>query len=322
MRILVSGGMGFIGSAFIRRALREKDVDILNVDNLSDVTNPHTLDDVRAEYPHRYWHVVQDICDKEMMDLQVRGMDAVVNFAAESHVDRGNDDAIPFVRTNVLGVQTLLQAAQAAGVKRFLQISTDEVLGPNTTEESFGEDSPLLPRNPYAASKGAAELLCRAFQATHGYPVTITRSCNNYGPYQHPEKFIPRAITSVLRGRPIEVYGKGKQRREWLHVEDNVEAIWNIVRARSRHVGGIYHLSPPDVGQDLMNISVAHIILDELKKCGIKGSIRFVKDRPGHDERYSISSSITKLKHPDIEQGVRETVHWYVENRQWWRRFC
>lgn len=312
--------MGFVGSAFVRRALREKDVDILNVDNLSAVTNPHTLDDIKAQHPGRYSLAIGDICDGPAMESAMTDVDAVVNFAAESHVDRGNADALPFVRTNVLGTQTLLQAAWCAGVKRFVHISTDEVLGPNTTDESFDESAPLLPRNPYAASKGAAELLCRAFQATHGYPVTITRSCNNYGPYQHPEKFIPRAITNVLRGRPIEVYGRGLQRREWLHVEDNVEAIWSIVKSRSGH-GQIYHLSPPDVGQDLQNITVARIILDELKKSGIKGSMRFVKDRPGHDERYSISSCITHLKHPDIEQGIRETVHWYIRNESWWARF-
>lgn len=321
MKILVTGGMGFIGSAFIRRALREKDVEVVNLDILSDVTNPHTLDDVKAQHGDRYMFVFGDICDMPTVEDAVADVDAVVNLAAESHVDRSNADALPFVRTNVLGTQTLLQAAWAEGVKRFVHISTDEVLGPNTGDESFGEDAPLNPRNSYASTKAAAELLCRAMKETHGYPVTITRSCNNYGPYQHPEKFIPRAITNVLRGRPIEVYGKGKQRREWLHVEDNVEAIWSIVKSRSGH-GQIYHLSPPDVNQDLQNISVARIILDEMKKSGIKGSIRFVKDRPGHDVRYSISSSITTLKHPDIEAGIRETVHWYTKNENWWRRFA
>lgn len=314
MRLLVTGGCGFIGSNFIRYVLREHPEDeILNLDKLTYAGNPGNLRDVEDD--PRYLFLRGDICEEEdVRKAFAWGPEVVVNFAAETHVDRSITEPEAFVRTDVLGTFRLLRAAQEGGI-RFVQISTDEVYG-SITEGSFTEESPLRPNSPYAASKAGADLLVRSYVHTYGLDAVIVRSSNNYGPYQYPEKVIPLFITNLLEDKKVPLYGEGKNVRDWLFVEDNCRAIDLILR-RGRS-GEVYNVG---AGQEKNNLELTRAILALLGKG--EEYIQPVPDRPGHDFRYSMDC--TKLREMgwepryDFETGLRETVLWYRENEDWWR---
>lgn len=325
MKLLVTGGAGFIGSNFIRHILREHpEWQVVNLDKLTYAGNLANLKDV--EDNPRYRFVRGDIADRELVEklFQEEKFDVVVNFAAESHVDRSILDSSPFIETNVKGTQVLLEAARQHLVKRFVQISTDEVYGSLGSEGKFTEESPLLPNSPYAASKAAADLLCRAYYKAYGIPVIITRSSNNYGPYQFPEKLIPLMIRNALHKKPLPVYGKGENVRDWLYVEDNCRAI-DLVLQKGR-VGEVYN-----IGGDCekRNIEVVELICDVLaeklnRPNEFKKLIIFIKDPRGaaHDFRYALDC--TKIKEElgwklqvSFEEGMSQTVNWYLENQDW-----
>jgi len=304
-RILVTGGAGFIGSQFVR-GLRDADVTVL--DKLTYAGNRANLEGV----PHRFVH--GDVCDAELLSRIVPGHDLVVNFAAESHVDRSIEGAAEFVRTNVLGTQTLLQACLDAGVPKVVQVSTDEVYG-SIDIGSWDESAPVRPRSPYAASKAGGDLIAQAYAITHGLDVSITRCGNNYGPRQYPEKIIPLFITNLLRGRKVPLYGDGGNVRDWIHVEDHCAGIRLV--AEAGEPGEVYHIAGT---AELTNKELTARLLEA---CG-KGwdMVEYVADRKGHDRRYSLDDR--KLRalgwRPRIsfEQGLKETVRWYQENRGWW----
>jgi len=315
MKLLVTGGAGFIGSNFVHYMLREyADVEIVNVDLLTYAGNPDNLRAVAGDVRHRF--VRADVADREAMEpLFAEGIDAVVHFAAESHVDRSIADPAVFVRTNVLGTQTLLDLALKYKVSRFLQISTDEVYGSLGETGRFTERSPLAPNSPYSASKAGADLLVRAYHETYGLDVVITRCSNNYGPYQFPEKLIPLMIMNALQDRPLPVYGDGLHVRDWLHVEDHCRAVDLVLRKGT--AGEVYNVGG---NNERTNLEVVRTILRELGKP--ETLIAFVPDRPGHDRRYAIDAS--KIRNelgwtPQYEfaAGIRDTIRWYVVNREW-----
>jgi len=315
MKLLVTGGAGFIGSNFVHYMLREyADVKIINVDLLTYAGNPDNLRPVEGDARHRF--VRADVADREAMEpLFAEGIDAVVHFAAESHVDRSIADPAVFVRTNVLGTQTLLDLALKYKVSRFLQISTDEVYGSLGETGRFTERSPLAPNSPYSASKAGADLLVRAYHETYGLDVVITRCSNNYGPYQFPEKLIPLMIMNALQDRPLPVYGDGLHVRDWLHVEDHCRAVDLVLRKGT--AGEVYNVGG---NNERTNLEVVRTILRELGKP--ETLIAFVPDRPGHDRRYAIDAS--KIRNelgwtPQYEfaAGIRDTIRWYVVNREW-----
>lgn len=318
MKILVTGGAGFIGSNFIHYLLnRHPAYTIVNIDKLTYAGNLDNLKGI-ASNP-RYSFVRGDIADSECITRVVEnGIEAIINFAAESHVDRSIEDASIFLKTNVLGTQVLLEAGRRKGIKRFIQISTDEVYGSLGPEGSFSEESPLQPNSPYAASKTAADLLVRAYHKTFGFPGIITRCSNNYGPYQFPEKIIPLFITNALAGEPLPLYGDGLNVRDWIHVEDHCRAI-DLILHRGE-IGEIYNIGG---GSEKTNLELTRIILKKLSRP--ETLIRYVKDRPGHDRRYAIdwSKLRTKLGWTPLytfEQGIEETIRWYVENTRWWEK--
>jgi dTDP-glucose 4,6-dehydratase len=314
MRLLVTGGCGFIGSNFIRMVLEEHPEDeVLNLDKLTYAGNPENLREVEGS--PRYFFQKGDICEAEDVARAFAwGPDAVANFAAETHVDRSITSPEAFVKTDVLGTYRLLEQARELGI-RFMQISTDEVYG-SISDGSFTEESPLRPNSPYAASKAGADLLVRSYVRTYGIDAVIVRSSNNYGPYQYPEKVIPLFVTNLLEGRKVPLYGEGRNVRDWLYVRDNCKAIELVLR--SGLSGEAYNIG---AGQEKTNLELTHAIL------GIMGagdeSIQYVTDRPGHDLRYSVDSS--KLKglgwspQRDFESGLRETVEWYRDNPGWWK---
>jgi len=283
-KILVTGGCGFIGSNFVLHLLRtRKDVQVVNLDKLTYAGNLVNLSEIEGDPRHRFVH--GDICDEALVArLLADGVDSVVNFAAETHVDRSIQDSAPFILTNVGGTHALLVAARKCKVRKFIQVGTDEVYGSLGPSGLFTEDSPLQPNNPYSASKAGADLLVRAFQRTYGMDATITRCTNNYGPFQFPEKAIPVFIGNALVDRPIPVYGDGLHVRDWLFVEDHCRAI-EAVMERGR-AGEVYNVGGAN---ELPNIELARLILRELKKP--ESLIQFVKDRPGHDRRYALDSS-------------------------------
>ncbi len=315
MRLFVTGGAGFIGSHFIRYMLRTyPDVEIVNFDKLTYAGN---LDNVRdVEGSPRYRFVRGDICDPAaVLAALPEGTDAIVNFAAETHVDRSIEDAAPFVRTNVLGVQVLLDAARLRRVGRLVQISTDEVMGSLGPTGYFTEESPLCPNSPYAASKAAAELLVRAAHRTFGLDVVIVRSGNNYGPYQFPEKLIPLMITNALADLPLPVYGDGQHVRDWIYVEDYCRALDVILR--QGRAGDIYCVG---ARAERTNLEVVEMILDLLGKP--RSLIRFVEDRPGHDRRYAIDPSKVEREfgwrpQETFQSGLQKTIAWYQANQAW-----
>lgn len=318
MKLLVTGGAGFIGSNFIHYWVKEHPTDtIVNLDKLTYSGNPENLADL-ANNPN-YQFIQGDIIDPQVVEKAMAGIDLVVHFAAESHVDRSISDPSIFVRTNVLGTQVLLEAALKNKVKHFHHISTDEVYGDLDYDDPkrFNEESAYNPSSPYAASKAASDHLVRAYYRTYNLTVTITNCSNNYGPYMFPEKFIPLATTNLLREKPIPVYGEGKNRRDWLYVTDHAKAIDLVIQKGV--VGETYIVA---TGEEIPNIKVAEMIVELLGKS--KDFIQFVTDRPGHDRRYPLDpSKIQNLGwRPEhtFEEGLKEMIQWYQTNRSWWEK--
>lgn len=312
--MLVTGGCGFIGSNFIHYILeRESQVRVINFDALTYAGNLANLADV-ADHP-RYRFIHGDITDRPAMRAAVEGVHSIVHFAAESHVDRSIQDSGPFVRTNVLGTQVVLDAARAGGVQRFIQIGTDEVYGSLGPTGRFTEETPLAPNSPYSASKAAADMLVRSYVHTFGFPAVITRCSNNYGPYQFPEKLIPLFISNLLRDEPVPVYGDGQNIRDWIHVRDHcagIHAVWQRGRG-----GEIYNIGG---NCERSNLQLTHALLAALGKPA--SLIRYVPDRPGHDRRYAIDSGKIERElgwRPSIgfEDGLRDTIAWYRAHAEW-----
>ena len=314
--LFVTGGCGFIGSNFIRHLLAsDPAIQIINFDALTYAGNLANLADVASD--PRYTFVKGDITDRPaVLDALGDGADAVVNFAAESHVDRSILDSGPFVRTNVMGTQTLLDAARERKVPRFVQVSTDEVYGTLGPTGLFTEATPLAPNSPYSASKAAADLLVRAYHHTFGMDAVVTRCSNNYGPYQFPEKLIPLFITNLMGDRPVPVYGDGMQVRDWIHVLDHargVELAW-----RNGTAGEVYNFG----GRcEMPNLHLTHKLLELLGKP--KSLIKYVQDRPGHDRRYAMDGSklaaLGWRAQTTFEEGLARTIDWFVANEPWWR---
>ncbi len=315
--ILVTGGAGFIGSNFVHHMLAKyPDYHIVVYDKLTYAANLNNLRDVSQD--PRFAFVQGDICDKEKVAETIRGydIDTIVNFAAESHVDRSIMNPDAFIQTDVYGTYVLLEAARQFGLERYHQISTDEVYGHIPHGHASVETDPVRPRSPYAASKASADLMVHAYFITYGLPVTITRGGNNIGPYQYPEKVVPLFVTNALEGKPLPVYGDGRQMRDYQWVGDHCEAI-DLVLHRGE-LGEIYNVG---TGEEMENLRMVEILLDELGAS--PDLIHFVEDRPGHDRRYALNVEKIKAlgwrpKHTP-EQAIRRTVRWYVENEWWWR---
>ncbi len=317
MKLMVTGGAGFIGSNFIRYVLAHHPEDsILNLDKLTYSGNLQTLRDVEKD--ERYTFVRGDIGDRrKVQEIFSRGFEAIVHFAAETHVDRSILEGSAFVKTNVLGTQCLLDAARQAGVKRFVLVSTDEVYGSAPSGEKFTEESPLAPNSTYAASKAGADLLARAHFRTFRFPVIITRCTNNYGPYQYPEKFIPLMLTRALKGQSIPVYGDGMQVRDWIWVQDHCAGLDAVLR-KGRE-GEVYNFG---AGNEWPNLEIARRMLRLVGKP--ESLLTFVQDRPGHDRRYALDSEKAHRElgwapQTTLEEGLQQTVDWYSSNADWVR---
>lgn len=313
MKLLVTGGAGFIGSNFTRWILaREPGVSVVNLDKLTYAGNPENLKGLDAGR-HRFLR--GDVADPAAVEEALSGCDALVHFAAETHVDRSIRDAEDFLRTNVQGTHTLLEAARKAALKRFVHISTDEVYG-SLEEGEAGEDSPICPNSPYAASKAGADHLVRAYQVTYGLPAVVVRGSNNYGPRQFPEKFLPLLITNALEEAALPIYGDGKYVREWIFVEDFCEGIATVLKKGDP--GQVYNIGS---GDRRVNLDVVKMILEKMGKP--QSLVRHVTDRLGHDRRYAISSGKLRAlgwspKH-SFESGLDKTIEWYRDNEAWWR---
>ncbi len=317
--MLVTGGAGFIGSCYIRQVRRRRPEDlVVNVDALTYAGNLENLESLAGDAGHIF--VREDIRDREGMTVLLRqhAIEVIVNFAAESHVDRSVVSAAPFLDTNVAGTLALLEAARTAGVRRFVQISTDEVYGSLGPTGAFEEGTPMSPRSPYAASKAAADHFVAAFFHTHGLDVVTTRCSNNYGPYQFPEKLIPLMVLNAFEGKALPIYGDGLQVRDWIHVEDHCEAIdLCVTRAAA---GAVYNIGAEN---ERPNLEVVHEIL---RLCGRDESlIRYVADRPGHDRRYAMNASLIRRElgwtpKRTFAEGLADTVRWYRENPGWCQR--
>jgi dTDP-glucose 4,6-dehydratase len=314
VRLLVTGGAGFIGSNFVRQVLRaDSGVHVTNLDALTYAGSLTSLRDVEDHPRHRF--VRGDICDPELVDELMGDADAVVNFAAESHVDRSIDGPAEFLRTNVDGAGVVFESARRHGVERVLHISTDEVYG-SIERGSFVEDDPLRPNSPYATSKAAADLLARAYAVTYDFPITVTRTTNNFGPYHFPEKMIPLFVTNLVDGRRVPLYGDGGHVRDWTYVEDNAEAQWLVLTEGER--GGVYNVG---AGNERSNRALTLALLERFGAG--EEMIEHVADRPGHDRRYSVDcTSIRALgwrpRH-DLDEALDATVRWYRDNEWWWR---
>ena len=317
MRLFITGGAGFIGSNFIRQTLHYHPAyHIINFDKLTYAGNLDNLKEINGS--PNYTFVRGDVCDRPAVDQAMTGADVVVNFAAESHVDRSIENAAAFIQTNVLGTQVLLDAARAAGVSRFFQVSTDEVMGSCRENDYFTESSPICPNSPYAASKAAAEHLVRAANVTFGLDVVMTRASNNYGPYQFPEKLIPLMIANAIEGRELPVYGDGLNVRDWLYVEDCCRAIDAVLhRGESGHVYNIGSRA------EKTNLDVVRTLLDLLDRP--HSLITHVTDRLGHDRRYATDPSKLETElgwspQETFESGMKKTVQWYRDNAEWVER--
>ena len=316
MRILVTGGAGFIGSNFVRRILEGSLTGISSVTVLDKLTYAGTLTNLSALPKNSFQFIQGDICDEGLTKQLATNHDAIVNFAAESHVDRSIIGSRDFVLTNVIGTQTLLESARQGSVQTFVQISTDEVYG-SISQGSWPETDPLLPNSPYAASKASADLIARSYHRTHGLDVRITRCSNNYGPNQFPEKLIPLFVTNLIDGLKVPVYGDGSNVRDWLHVDDHCRGIHSVLM-RGRP-GEIYNIGG---GRELTNMELTRKIILLAEKS--ESSIEYVADRPGHDIRYSVN--INKISEElnyeptiDFEHGLAATINWYRNNEAWWR---
>jgi len=317
MNILVTGGAGFIGSNFIHHLLDTyEDVTVVNFDKLTYAGNLDNVKDVSSD--SRYHFVQADICDAAAVGtvLSDFDIDEIVNFAAESHVDRSITGPEVFIQTDVFGSFTLLEACRRFDIKKYVQVSTDEVYG-SIRQGSFVETDPLKPSSPYSASKASADLLVHSYFVTYGLPVVITRSSNNFGPYQYPEKLIPLFVIKALQNERLPVYGDGRQVRDWLFVNDNCSGI-DLVRLKGKS-GEVYNIGGDN---EQVNLDIVHLILEQVGKS--TALIEYVEDRLGHDYRYSIDSSkIKKLgwqKRSDVMQSMRDTIQWYVENSWWWQK--
>ncbi|RBW68881.1 dTDP-glucose 4,6-dehydratase [Bacillus taeanensis] len=319
MNLLITGGAGFIGSNFVRYMLeRYPDYNVINYDLLTYAGNLETLKDV--EHLSNYTFVHGDIGNQELVDhiVKTHKVDVIVNFAAESHVDRSITEPDVFVKTNVLGTQVLLEVAKANDITKYVQISTDEVYGSLGETGYFTEETPLAPNSPYSASKTGADLLVRSYHETYGMNVNITRCSNNYGPYHFPEKLIPLMVTNALEGKELPVYGDGKNVRDWLHVKDHCSAIDLVIH--KGEPGEVYNIGGHN---ERTNIEIVQLIVEKLGAS--KGLIKYVEDRLGHDRRYAIDPTkiTTELGwKPEytFDKGIEETVQWYLDNKEWWQR--
>lgn len=315
MKLLVTGGAGFIGSNFIRYILNKyPDYKIINYDKLTYAGNPDNLRDVEKD--KRYKFVKGDICDFKLVNKHMKKADAVVNFAAETHVDRSILNAGLFIRTDVNGTFSLLESARANKIGKFVHISTDEVYG-SILKGSFSEESPLKPNSPYSAAKASSDMLVRSYFTTYGVPAVITRCSNNYGPFQYPEKIIPLFVTNAIDDQKLPLYGDGKNVRDWLYVADHCRAV-DIALHKGKN-GEVYNIGG---GVEMTNIELTRKVLKIMKKP--VSLIKKVSDRPGHDRRYSIDcSKIMKLGYSPLytfEKALEETVKWYIDNEDIWRR--
>jgi len=307
MRMLVTGGAGFIGANFVSHVIKNTTYEVVTLDNLTYAGSQEKIDTVFNHDRHEF--VEGSICDQSLVDDICSRVDAVVNFAAETHVDRSIDDASLFVKSNVQGVQTLLDSVTKNDINRFIQISTDEVYG-DIEENEFVETDSLNPRNPYAATKAAADHLCKSYYSTHGTPVLITRSCNNFGPLQNKEKLIPKFISLAAAGKSLPVYGDGTNVREWIYVEDKCRAVLKLLEAGS--VGEIYNIG---TGERLSNVEVTKKIIESVGASDEQ--IQFVEDRKGHDQRYAVNAN--KIRNlgwePQLsfDEGLKKTVEYYID---------
>lgn len=315
MRVLVTGGLGFIGSNFCRYMLtKHSDIELINIDKVGIGANPANLSDF--ENDSRYTFIKGDICNPLLVKKEAHQVDSIVNIAAETHVDRSIADPFVFLQNNTLGTFTVLETVRKHNPKvRVVQVSTDEVYG-QTLQGSFTEKEPLSPSNPYSASKAAADMFALSYHTTYGLNVSITRCTNNFGPYQLPEKLIPKTIIRALKGDPIPIYGSGGNIRDWIYVQDHCEAIEAVLNGGKQ--GEVYNIS---AGNEISNIDIAKNILSLLKKP--ETLITFVEDRPGHDLRYSLDSTKTRSElgwQPKFSfvEAFEATVKWYVENELWW----
>jgi dTDP-glucose 4,6-dehydratase len=317
MKILVTGGAGFIGSNFIHYQLENYDDQIINVDKLSYAGNLENLKDLESNSNYEFKQL--DICDQEKIDqIMHQGIDYLVNFAAESHVDRSIDAPSVFVKTNIEGTQNLLDLALKFGVKNFVQISTDEVYGSLGEKGKFREDSPLNPSSPYSASKAAADLLVSSYAKTYDLPVNISRCSNNFGPYQYPEKLIPLFIIKALHDEKLPLYGDGSNIRDWIYVKDHCRAVDLVMRRGKK--GEIYNIG---ASNEKSNLEITKKILALLSKSELL--IKHVEDRRGHDYRYAVDSS--KIKDElgweaefDFEKAMETTLNWYLDHKKWWQK--
>jgi dTDP-glucose 4,6-dehydratase len=315
MKILVTGGLGFIGSNFCKHMLKKHPAfELINVDKMGLGANPANLQDIDKD--KRYSFIKGDICNPQFMHKIITDVDVLVNIAAETHVDRSIADPYPFLLNNTIGTFTVLEAVRKHNKRiRLVHVSTDEVYG-QALKGSFAENNPLDPSNPYSASKAAADMFVLSYHKTYGLNVSITRCTNNFGPYQLPEKFIPKTIVRALRDLPVPIYGSGTNIRDWIYVQDHCEAIDAVMREGK--AGEVYNVS---AGNEIPNIGIAKKILALLDKP--ETLITFVEDRPGHDERYSLDSTKTRFTlnwQPkfSFKQSLESTVRWYVENKPWW----
>ena len=317
--ILVTGGMGFIGSNFIRFILNlNQNFKVINVDKLTYAGNPENLEGIDSDFPNAYEFYKMDICDFEAIDklINQKDIDCIINFAAETHVDRSLNNPTLFCDTNIAGTMSLLNSAKKNRIKKYLQVSTDEVYGSlNFEDPPFTEKNHLVPNNPYSASKASADLMIRAYHKSFNLPINISRCSNNYGPYQFPEKLIPLMISNALEDRELPIYGKGVNIREWIHVEDHCKAIFKVLLEGTD--GEIYNIGG---GAEVANIDLVKNLLKILNKP--ESLISYVKDRPSHDLRYAIDhSKITRELNwePEIklDTGLEKTVNWYLDNKEW-----
>ncbi len=312
--ILITGGAGFIGSNFVRYMVNKyPDDHIIVLDALTYAGNRENIQDLEERENYEFYH--GNICDKKLVDKIVQNVNIIINFAAETHVDRSILEAGTFIQTDVVGTFTLLEAAKKYKIDRYIQISTDEVYG-SIEDGSFFEESPLYPNSPYSASKASGDLIVRSYNKTYGVPTIITRSSNNFGPYQYPEKLIPLFITNALEDQPLPLYGDGKNVRDWIYVIDNCEAIDEILH--NGKVGEVYNIGG---GNEMQNIQITELILKLLEKP--KSLIKHVPDRLGHDRRYSLNidkiGDLGWVPRHDFYEALQRTIAWYKENETWWR---
>lgn len=316
-RILVTGGCGFIGSNFIHYILQNtQEYKIINLDALTYAGNKENLKDI--ENDPRYEFIYGRVEDRELVEKLVKEVDYIIHFAAESHVDRSIDNSYPFIITNILGTHSILEAVKnSTNVKKYIHISTDEVYGALGVWGRFTEDSPLQPNSPYSASKASADLLVRSYIKTYRIPAVIIRPSNNYGPFQFPEKFLPLMITNLLEDKPIPIYGKGENIRDWLFVSDTCKAIFTVLK--NGKIGEVYNVGG---GNEVRNIDMAKMVLKLMGKG--EEYIQFVPDRPGHDYRYALDSRKIKeelgwVPEMNLIDGVKYTIEWYKNNEWWWK---